>query len=808
MRAPGQAWKGITRADVIAVVSLLAVTLAVYAPALFGGKVLLPADIVGLQKPFSAQARERFPTFRFAQNQLHGPIFEYYSWRAYSRGRLKLGEVPLWNPHEMSGNVLLANSQSAVLYPPNVLLWLLPLPVGINLVTALHTFLTGLMLFGLLRCLRLQAVSAVTGALIWMFCGLQVCWTEFQTPTAVLCWLPGLLWSWAAYVQTGRAKWSVAAGSACVALTLLAGHLHFAFYVLLAFLGYALLRRPTGVGRIRSAGVLAATLVLGAGLSLPTMLPVLEMAKVNFRSVKPSYDASVALKLPPENLATLLIPNLLGSPRDYVYIAPDGKASDANAYRGKFDYIEYACYLGLPALALLALALLRGAPESAADRRYFAALGAVGLLLALGTPLCALFFYGVPGYRQFNATARSLCLFSFGGAALAAYGVDRVLSALGTAAAAKATRSLLLVTGAVGMTGLAVFGAACVNWAWPLSDKWVAYEMGALRHLVGFTLAFVAAVMVAGRRRKFAALIPAVCCLDLLAAYRGFNPTTDPRMLDVSSRVTDFLAAQAPDRSVALELPGHGIKSFLVPNFNAPLGVREVQGADSLHTLRYHRLIEGVIKAQTNGERGFSDPNTVRVAGPRHPVLDMLNVRWVAVDPNVDLAEFGLQKAEDAEMAVWRNPNALGPAWITGRVEQVRDGQDALDKLLAPSFRANEVTLVERPIDGLDVEATGSVTIDSFAPHMVSATVSASSPTLAVFSEPFYPGWRAWVDGAEREISVVNLILRGVRVESGSQRVILRYEPFSYRLGLYLGVMSLALWAAFLTCRPRLGWPT
>src|SRR5437879_7777441 len=88
-----------------------------------------------------------------AQNQMLGPIFEYYSWRHYARERIRAGEVPLWNPYELGGNVLLANSQSAVLYPPNLLLYLLPLPIGINLVTALHTLLTGLMMLGMLRAL-------------------------------------------------------------------------------------------------------------------------------------------------------------------------------------------------------------------------------------------------------------------------------------------------------------------------------------------------------------------------------------------------------------------------------------------------------------------------------------------------------------------------------------------------------------------------------------------------------------------------------------------------------------------------------
>src|SRR5579872_6494920 len=103
--------------DLLCVLVLFVLTLAVYAPALFGGRVLLPADIVPLMRPWAVTARERFPDLRFTQNQMHGPIFEYYSWRHYARERIRVGEVPLWNPYELGGNVLLANSQSAVLYP-------------------------------------------------------------------------------------------------------------------------------------------------------------------------------------------------------------------------------------------------------------------------------------------------------------------------------------------------------------------------------------------------------------------------------------------------------------------------------------------------------------------------------------------------------------------------------------------------------------------------------------------------------------------------------------------------------------------
>jgi len=75
-------------------------------------------------------------------------------------------------------------------------------------------FLTGLFLYLLLRVLKRSPVAALTGALIWMFCGLQIVWTEFQTPTAALCWLPAVLLCWEIYAQGRGWRWAVLAAAA------------------------------------------------------------------------------------------------------------------------------------------------------------------------------------------------------------------------------------------------------------------------------------------------------------------------------------------------------------------------------------------------------------------------------------------------------------------------------------------------------------------------------------------------------------------------------------------------------------------
>jgi len=799
------------RTDLVCALVLLAATLAVYAPALLGGRVLLPADIVPLMPPWSGEVRERFPDLRFAQNQMHGPIFEYYSWRHYARSRLRQGEIPLWNPHELGGNVLLANSQSAVLYPPNVLLWLLPLWQGINLVTALHTFLTGLFLYLFLRAWRARPPAALTGALVWMFCGLQVVWTEFQTPTAALCWLPAALWAWERHARTGEWRWAIGGSGSAIALTLLAGHLQFAFYTLLAFALYALWR-SVWPRSLRALGVLAGTFAAGIALSACTLLPVVEMGRMNYRAEKPSYESSVGLRLPPDHLFLLVTPSLYGNPRDYVEIGPDGAAREGHAYWGAFDFIEYTCYLGIPALVMAlagaGLSLRRRAGHEPA--RWLAALGLLGLLLALGTPVCALLYYGVPGYRQFNATARALCLVCFAGAALAGWGLHSLLELTVAGERRRAGRALAVAAAGVAAAGLAAFPGMALAHGRMLDDHWMPYELAGLRHLLAFLALGTAALWLCLRSHGgwTAWIVPAVAAGDLLTWSAGFNPVTHPGMLGWPHPVTSFLAARAPDRVVSLETPGRGIKSFIVPNFNAVVGYREVQGADSLHTWRLHHLLERVVLQMDPSRRAaFTDPNTIRMPSADHPLLDLLNVRWVATQQPLDPRRFRLQM--DAALPVWQNPRAAGPVWMAGRAERVRGLDDVAERLADRDFDGKATALLERDPGALDPEAARSpARILQFRPHRTEAEVEARGRGLAVFSEMAFPGWRAEVDGRPAPLLTVHGLLRGVPVPAGRHRVELRYEPASYRAGTYCTVLASALTAGLAVSRRRRRRPT
>lgn len=807
------------RHDLICILLILAVALAMHGHGVLRGRVLLPADSILLMRPWGLHAAKRFPEFRFTQNQMLGPIFEYYSWRFQARERIRNGQVPLWNPLELGGNVLLANSQSAVLYPPNVLLYVLPLWLGINLLTLFHSAATGLLMFGFLRSVRLGPWAALTGSLAWMLCGPMLVWSEFQTPTAALCWLPGALWSWEHACRRRRMGMGVVTTALFLALSLTAGHPQFAFYVVLAGGMYMLWRSARSAWWALPAS-LAAALLLGAS----TLLPLAEAVRINHRATRESYTEAMALRLPPEYLLTLAAPNVLGNPRDYVRIQ-DGQALPGNPYVGKYDFIEYCHYAGIGVLILALTAVLRGFASGVV--RYFVLLGLLAVALGLGTPVGAVFYYLVPGYSQFHAPARALALLAFALCGLAAFGVElltapaqngqdrRSVSYGGPrrrTSPAAASRMALSAEVRVTLGAAAACGLLAVA-AWPLlslthaeirGEGWLAYEAAGIRHAVLIAaavgvLAWLASATGPERRRAFAAVaLPLVCAADLLVWGAGFNPATDPDMLGGPTAVGDALAHAWPARVLSLEAPGKGIKSLIVPNYNAVVGFREVQGADSVHSRRYHVAMEQVARAMVPAERPFPDANTIRLPGAEHPLLDALNVEYVTTCPPETLSEDRFERVADLELTLWRNQRACGPAWFVSEALQVSGPEDAVRAMARPGFDVRRTAVLEATPPAMDAGAEAVVRNVRVAAHSWSCEMEATGRGLLVVSEAAYPGWRATVrhSGASMRVPILvaDGVLRAVPVPSGKSTVTLSYEPSSFLVGLYLtcaGVFAL-----------------
>jgi hypothetical protein len=62
-----------------------------------------------------------------------------------------------------------------------------------------------------------------------------------------------------------------------------------------------------------------------------------------------------------------------------------------------------------------------------------------------------------------------------------------------------------------------------------------------------------------------------------------------------------------------------------------------------------------------------------------------------------------------------------------------------------------------------------------------------------IFLDSFYPGWRVFVNGQERELLRANGLFKAVFLDPGIHQVVFAFEPQSFEWGLCISLISLCL---------------
>lgn len=147
------------------------------------------------------------------------------------------------------------------------------------------------------------------------------------------------------------------------------------------------------------------------------------------------------------------------------------------------------------------------------------------------------------------------------------------------------------------------------------------------------------------------------------------------------------------------------------------------------------------------------------------PVMNMLNTKYVIVGQGA----FAL-----------RNLQANGNAWFVDRLAFVK-GADAEMAALGGLDTKHAAVADEAFRAALDGSALGSGTVrlTSYAPNRLAYSVDCGKGGVMVFSEIYYPGWTATVDGKPAELGRVNYVLRAMKVPAGHHEVVLEYLPAS-----------------------------
>lgn len=742
-------------------------------------------------------------------------VAQFGPWRLFARNTMWHGTVPLWNPHIFCGMPFMANGQSAVLYPPNMVYWLLPELLAVFLDAFGHSVLLAVGMYLLARALGLGRPAAVIAA-VAMALGTDVSahlYAGHMPGHAGRAYTGWNLWALLMLLRTGRLRYAVASALLLV-LQFAAGYppvTLMSYELCAAMVGAWLLtrlvRREAALPPRwpRSMAVLLAVAVTVGGVYV---LPMREASKMSVHGDGLRYAEAVQTSGTWKTFARAFAPDLFGGDSEWQWSQP------INSH-------EEAGYIGIIAL-VLALGSPWWARRGAAPRYPIPMLWLWGLLLGsallvLGenTPLYRFLFDHLAVMRLTRIPARWMEAWSIAAALLAAFSFESMRLRLETAQDAAPVRGLVRALGAFVAAGVLIVVLALV--VTPHASLWMTTAQHylapasaavrlarATRLRMKAILAALIMTVLAGLGASFASkwrtapdgaqrlrrerMLIGLIALDVILFCWSGHQAVAPQTMAGKIRWADVFRA---DYTPGARWVTHFDDERAVSQ-GMPAGIDIFNGYDPLAGRRFFataNYLEGAeFWSALYQPTHYS--SLMRVAAVSHSIED-------AARPQ---PRPGVAATVERRSGMWQLTRLPAPwprEYLTDDVREVPDGVgqlSALEKL--GGFASDAPPVVAAPGTFAAVPSShaerGQVRVSSRALNTVTMDVNCSAPQVLVQADALYPGWQAWCNGRQVPLRSANYLFRGMEVPAGRSQVTLVYNANSYRFGLFLTLCGMA----------------
>ncbi len=745
------------RRELLAFAATLAVVVgSFFAESLVGGRILSSADVLYATRAFQDV---RGPAYEPANRLLMDPVLQFQPWIEFNRALIRSGRLPLWNPLSGCGAPHLANGQSAVFDPFQVIAYLGSLPDAYGWMAASRLWFAGLGMFLLARAWGFGAWGRWFSGLAFPFCGFLVVWLLYPV-TNVAVWMP---WVFLATERVWERPGLRSIGWLALAVggTLLGGHVQTSAHVLLAVGLYSVAKAFT----LRKRGLtplLAWSLGVGLGLAIGAV-EVIPLGSYLARS--PVWGDRELDRKPPWVLsrprvldsACIALPSLYGSQRrGQPNLAKALGVHNLNESAGGFAGLATLIWL-----APLAWSARRVQPRVT----FLTALVVCGFLGAFRLPPVDNILRGLPVLGVTDNRRLGLWV-AFGLVALGGIGIDRLANV-------RESRS----------------------WG-----RW------GLVWIVGAVVLLIGAVGVT----RFAPQIRAKALAHYATASEA-TPGADPEVFQARAERQAREALEFVPRYLALaSLQGFALAGLL-------WGVRRGRIGDDvaravLLGLTLIDLISFGYGLNPAIDRTDDRPIPPVVARLQRVVGDSGRIIGLGTEfPPNTLMRYGLADARNYDsVELRRNLDWLAPLYDPKVTEQTSRREITWERVLKARFRLYEASVravvgpTAPPVGGFDrVEKIGAVWVawlDSAPivevvspeghliesdrePGRMDAMVESRGEANLIFRETFDPGWQATIDGEPVAIFVHLGTFLAVRVPSGNHRVQFIYDPVEVKIG-------------------------
>lgn len=321
------------------------------------------------------------------------------------------------------------------------------------------------------------------------------------------------------------------------------------------------------------------------------------------------------------------------------------------------------------------------------------------------------------------------------------------------------------------------------------SDAWRSFFI----IVIGCVLLFLyqqqklkASLMVAG--------VTLLCLADMWTVNKRY--LNDELFVPKSQRTEAFVKTQADEIILQDTAQNYRVLNFVgfpgntFNENNTAYWHKSVGGYHAAKLRRYQEMIDHHIMPEmeaTYREVAQASGRMDSVDASKFRVLNMLNTKY-----------FIFPAGKDGQPVPVVNPYAYGNAWFVDRVQYVKDANEEIAALntVVPTETAVVDAKFKDALTGWSEghkDAESVVQLTSYEPNRLTYHVSSAKGGVVVFSEIYYPGWQATIDGAPVDIARADYILRAMHVPSGSHTIEMWFEPQSIRVTETIAYVALAL---------------
>jgi hypothetical protein len=713
------------------------------------------------------------------------------------------GRLPLWNPYAFCGTPFFADPQSRVLYPVSLLLVPFNPLRAMGYDMAIHFFLAMVGMYLFLRIVGTSTAGSVLGGLAYGFSSFFYTRMGHPTFVASAAWIPFMFYGYE--LARRRERLGTLALAGFLVMGYLAGFPQVFLFGVTALVLYAAWISVEEAVRhnrfeiIRSVRILSIAGIISALIASMQLVPFGEFLR-NSAGLGYTFEAMKRVYLwNPVLLIRGIVPNFFGNPAEGTSWLILIKKAVSHENQGFFVYCGAGCFI----LKCGGLSLLG---ESRRVRVLFAMLFAS---IGLATwPAVLRIAYAVIPFVSYSQIDRVSVLSCFAISALCGITLSKVSGSDDPRLRRRFSRVILvtaiiilaLLLGAIAMRGPAAEAftkeisrfptsawdkagySRIGEWLDGTGNAWAAFETREVARAVAFVLLAASILLLIASRgprsRRTAGILAALFILcglsDLTVTARGYYITRPPDTLRETEGVT-FLreASGRPGGWRTARYPSNS--RVLLPSTGQIFGVPSLRGRATM-TPQAHADFLGVVSG-SGKERASAGRKRQRLTAE---AFDLACVRFLLSshrDPRISLRDHVL--VYDSDMRIHENRQAL-PKGVCLR-------KAAAEGLGTSEGSAEGVIEVYRALRDPEVNLCGTTSIRSYEPERIAMEVDADEACYLVFQDTYYPGWKAYVDGAEMPIIKTDLGFRAIELSAGRSDVIMEYRPASLRIGFLLG---------------------